>query len=201
MAESKTPAPRLFLFGAVAGIFIGFLLHNLLAQHQPLLTSKLLDWPFLIFVLLVCLVGLFFDSLMAAISRGELTIGWGKDQSISIRNLSNAVSGELDPIKEDVENLKEAIGRLQTGASSLVNPSPPVQAADDSAGLKAKTIRLREALTNPKYKWRTIERLASIIASSEDDALRLLLNMDDVRLSRSMTGAQIAGLRSRVGSA
>jgi hypothetical protein len=213
MEEPKLWVWRLCGVSAALGFAAGFLLSNSLHGSQgSLLSSKLLDWPFLTFFLLVCFVVLFFDSLSSLLTRGELTIAWSKDQSVKLRNLSAAVSGELTPIQEDIDRLKNDVLRLKEqlddgastkGLNAPIDSLPSnAQIADPSdAVVKAQTRRLREALEDSTYKWRSIERLSSIVGSSEDEVIRLLVTQDDIRLSRSMTGHQIAGLRSRVGSA
>lgn len=71
-----------------------------------------------------------------------------------------------------------------------------------AAGLeKARAKRLKDALSNPDYKWRTVDRLATILGTTQDEVVKLVLAQEDMRLSRSMTGSQIAGLISRVGPA
>ena len=212
MKESKSLSWRLFAVGVAIGFVGGFLLRTLYGSHESILTSKLLDWPFLTFVLLASFVGLFFDSLASLIARGEFTIAWSKDQSVKIRNLSAAVSGELSPLQEDIEALKSAVASLQGHPNKMADTegiNAPVSefissstiSATNTGIVEAQKRRLREALDNPKYKWRSVERLAAVAGLSEDEVIGLLLTQDDVRLSRSMTGHQIAGLRSRVGSA
>ena len=199
------------LIGLIVGVIVGFAVGHL-RSHQGLLTSKLLDWPFLTFVLLLLFVISFYSAIRAALSRGELTIGWGKDQSIKISNLGSEISGELDPLKEDIEGLKKAVRSLEieVGVAGTVEGlqaagAPPVEEAATTMtqGMSLRDIRLlrlRELLSSPKYMWRSVDRLAKAIAMSETDTQELLVAMDDVRLSRGISGNQIAGLRSRVGS-
>jgi hypothetical protein len=59
--------------------------------------------------------------------------------------------------------------------------------------------RLREALEHPKYTWRTLERLASLSGSSEDEVLEILLLDPEIQLSRGKRGKKrIAALKSRI---
>jgi TIR domain len=64
---------------------------------------------------------------------------------------------------------------------------------------RAAKIRLREALSHPAYRWRSLQRLAAAAGVSEEMAADLLRADDEVRFSRGRGGNIIAGLRSRVG--
>jgi hypothetical protein len=200
------------LIAMLIGIAFGYLASNLVKYRQPIPLSKLLDWPVITFVIVVAFFMLFSDAPEGVISKGELTIGWGKDQNIQIRNLSSAVSGELSPLQEDIDALKVAVAKLNDQSNNDLplrnipgsNLSSEVRDLSASGNRKPGlseliAAQLREALGNPRYKWRTVERLAGIAGVSEDHVLSILTTLDDVRLSRSMTGHQIAGLRTRVG--
>ena len=59
--------------------------------------------------------------------------------------------------------------------------------------------RLKDALLNHRFSWRTIERVAYDAAISEDLAADLLRADPQVRFSKAKSGNVIVGLRSRVG--
>lgn len=59
--------------------------------------------------------------------------------------------------------------------------------------------RLAEALSSPKYKWRTLQRVAIEAAISEERAADLLRSDLTVRFSKGRSQKVIVGLRSRVG--
>jgi hypothetical protein len=183
------------LIAMLIGIAFGYLASNLVKYRQPIPLSKLLDWPVITFVIVVAFFMLFSDAPEGVISKGELTIGWGKDQNIQIRNLSSAVSGELSPLQEDIDALKVAVAKLndQSNNDLPLRNIPGSNLSSEVRDLSASGNR------KPGYKWRTVERLAGIAGVSEDHVLSILTTLDDVRLSRSMTGHQIAGLRTRVG--
>jgi hypothetical protein len=61
--------------------------------------------------------------------------------------------------------------------------------------------RLLEALRHPRFKWRSLDALASAAAVPVDVAAELLRADTDVRFSRGKSRKIIAGLRSRVGDA
>lgn len=59
--------------------------------------------------------------------------------------------------------------------------------------------RLAEALSGPKYKWRTLQRVAIEAAISEERAADLLRSDANIRFSKGKSQKMIVGLRSRVG--
>jgi hypothetical protein len=59
--------------------------------------------------------------------------------------------------------------------------------------------RLSEALQNQRFKWRSLERVATEAGISKDTAADLLRADDQVRFSKGKSGEVIVGLRSRVG--
>jgi hypothetical protein len=241
MGQNVQPAKlkwRLLLTALIIAIPSGLAIYSLFPNKQSLLDSKIFEWPFLAFILLISVVVLFYESLSSVLSRGELTIAWSKDQSVRVSNLSAAISGELDPIREDINALKKAVEEIKNGArhragtgrgrpllgdvtQHLVADSNDGGAGeniqDDAAVLaidnlvagnvsasgveKARIEKLRDALSNPDYKWRTVDRLATILGIAQDDVVKLVMTQNDVRLSRSISGNQIAGLTARVGRA
>ena len=70
-----------------------------------------------------------------------------------------------------------------------------VQKLNDDRGIQR---RLTEALSNPKYRWRTLGRVAAETAISEEQAADLLRSDPSVRFSRGKSREIIVGLRFRV---
>jgi predicted metal-dependent peptidase len=64
---------------------------------------------------------------------------------------------------------------------------------------KAIRSRLDEALSHPRYKWRSLDKLAVAAAIPVATATAMLRADDRVRFSRGSSGNVIVGLRSRVG--
>jgi hypothetical protein len=58
--------------------------------------------------------------------------------------------------------------------------------------------RLDEALSHPRYKWRSLEKVAAAAALPVDKVAAILQMDDRVRFSRGSSGNIIVGLRSRV---
>lgn len=89
-------------------------------------------------------------------------------------------------------------------AADLSAPTEPDQGGPDIAGQgngKAIRLRLDEALSHPRYKWRSLEKVATTAGISVERATALLQEDDRVRFSRGRGGDTIVGLRSRVGDA
>lgn len=59
--------------------------------------------------------------------------------------------------------------------------------------------RLEESLRQPRFKWRTLRRIAEEAAVSDEKAADLLRSNPEVRFGKSGSGEVIVGLRSRVG--
>lgn len=57
---------------------------------------------------------LFFDPLAALLSRRNMRINWGKDNSIVISDLSSEVDKDLATIFEKIDAMEESLHKLQT---------------------------------------------------------------------------------------
>lgn len=86
-------------------------------------------------------------------------------------------------------------------ATDLIGPAAaaPVNAgaAEISADVAIKS-RIDEALSHPRYKWRSLDKVAAAAAIPVDRAAALLQADNRVRFSRGRSGNIIVGLRSRV---
>ena len=153
---------------------------------------KLLEWPFLLFVALMSFWYLFRKEIRAILGRGDILLSWG-DRSIHLRELSKSLDEELDPIRDDIEELRlSAAKNMPPGA---VDTSRVV---DDDDMERVKT-RVRGALERSKFQWRSIERLAGASGVDEKRVLEIIRADPTIRLSVGKSGRQIAGLRTRVG--
>jgi hypothetical protein len=63
---------------------------------------------------------------------------------------------------------------------------------------KAIRSRIDEALSHPRYKWRSLDKVAAAAAIPVDRAIAMLQTDDHVRFTRARSGKMIVGLRSRV---
>lgn len=58
--------------------------------------------------------------------------------------------------------------------------------------------RIDEALSHPRYKWRSLDQVAAAAAIPVDRAIAILQADDRVRFTRARSGKMVVGLRSRV---
>jgi TIR domain len=86
-------------------------------------------------------------------------------------------------------------------AADLIAPSGLTPADAEAAGLntdKAIKSRIDEALNHPRFKWRSLDKVAAAAAIPADRAAAILQVDNRVRFGRGKTGNLIVGLRSRV---
>lgn len=156
---------------------------------------KLLDWPFLLFVFLCFFVAIFKKQLLGILNRGDITVSWGKDRTIRLRELSDSLDEELDPIREDIRALKDDLEMLKErgqGKGVALQSSAGIS-SDKTAALK----RMKDALADGRFRWRSLERLAIIGALNEDNAVDLLRSDPEVVFSLGKSGRRIARLQMR----
>jgi hypothetical protein len=94
------------------------------------------------------------------------------------------------PFPDDVE------GQVRKWIQAQSPPAALDHEDGEHAGIRA---RLAKALKHPKFKWRSIERVAAEAAVSVERAAELLRSDPEVRFSKGKSGKIIVGLCSRVG--
>lgn len=162
---------------------------------------KLLDWPFLLFIILCLFLILFLRQLRGILDRGDITISWGENRTIRITDLSKSLDEELDPIRDEIEAIKKAVEYLESKAQVPIQERiVPIQdekhQESDSKKVEAQK-RMLEALGSEKFHWRSIERLAVIGGVSEDEALDILRSDPRVVLSVGKSRRRIASLKTK----
>ena len=160
-------------------------------QHVLL---KLLDWPFLLFLILCAVLVLFRQQLAALFSRGDISISWGEGRSIELRQLSNHLDEELDPLRDEIECLKQGVAELQAQAgvpdeNCIVPSATQALSAEEEEQVSQ---RMQQALQSGEYRWRSLERLAAVSGVPEGEALKVLRSHPDVVLGTDKSGRQIA---------
>jgi hypothetical protein len=233
--QPKLSLSILVVIALLVGVLIGIAGYHLVMSHSSTEIEKFLDWPFIAFVGVALFVLLFFDPLAALLSRRNMRINWGKDNSIVIGDLSNELDKAVAPILERIDALEEALHKLQAESerSSWRNSSPllaysklastpedkipqekteaslleevkaaertpnPAELWSTAESRKHAEKRVREALSDPKWVWRTVERLAVLAGISEGEVLDICRSQDDIVLGRAKNGQAVARLRSR----
>jgi hypothetical protein len=159
---------------------------------------KLLDWPFLLFIVLILFIWLFREQLRALFNRENILIKWG-DKSILLRDLGKNIEQDVDSkfelIQEEQETPKKTVSDTsakKTQGVQFVNDEQANTAASTSEALN----RMKEALMSPSFRWRTLSRLAAIACISELEAKALLPSLG-VDFDVNKSGQPIVKLKSR----
>lgn len=151
---------------------------------------KLLDWPFLIFLVLVWFIWYFRVQLRALLNRENILIKWG-DKIIFLRDLGKNIEQDLDSKFDSIQ------GEQKTANESAAKKPHGVEFLNttDLANTDALD-RMKEALMSPAFRWRTLARLAAIAGVSESEA-KLLLPSLGVDFDINKTGQPIVKLKTR----
>jgi hypothetical protein len=88
------------------------------------------------------------------------------------------------------EDLVASVKRTQGGNY------PPTTEPENDEAIRS---RIDDALSHPRFKWRSLDKVAAVAAVTVERATEILLADDRVRFSRGKSGEVIVGLRSRVG--
>lgn len=127
-------------------------------------------------------------------SRGDIAIDSGTG-NIRLRELSEKFDQKVDPVREELAALQEAVKALagQMGSRSLSDesPTPTPSTAQDKEG------RLLEALASPRFIWRSIPRLAQLAAIPESAVRDILSSNPEIVLGADKAVNQLARLRGR----
>lgn len=162
------------------------------------ITLKLLDWPMLLFVAIAIVVTIFHNQIASALG-GDIRISWGTGR-IRIKQLSKNLDKELDPIRDEIDRIKEAVTVLES-ASARTAGAPPMQPTETKplmAEDQQKAFdRMLDALRDGRYVWRSIERLAIIGRVSEAQAHEMLLGSAKVVVGTSKAQRPLARLKTR----
>jgi len=88
---------------------------------------------------------------------------------------------------------------LAADLMAMAERTPADEGAMEMGTDRAIKSRLDEALSHPRYKWRSLDKLADAAAVPVATATAILQADERVRFSRGKSGNIIVGLRSRVG--
>jgi hypothetical protein len=119
--------------------------------------------------------------------------GVALDAASGVRRLYERLAAELSCASPQVDHAQLAGEVAALGA-------PP--STDDLLRIETDRhvqTRLMNALAHPRYRWRSLDRLAAESAVSPELAADSLRGNPDVRFGRGRSGNVIVGLQSRVG--
>ena len=158
----------------------------------------LLDWPFLLFGILVIFVWRYKSEVASLMSRGDIQIGWGENKFIKLKDISDGFDQEIDPLRDEIQILRDELASI-TNKNSDYDPSDlsnkKTEMTDEQK--QAATKKMIDGLENHQYRWRSINRLATNVGIAENDALDLLRLHPEVVLGVGKTGRQIARKKER----
>lgn len=160
-----------------------------MTNEQIAFVSKFLDWPFLAFVLLLIAIFVLRKPLSNALSRGLITLTWG-EKSFTISELPEQLNENFAPVTDDIEEIRSRLEKIEQALPALHENIIP---GDDAAARE----RMLNALGDGQYRWRSIERLASIGGVEREKAGDILRSLDEVVFSTGKSGRTIARLSNR----
>lgn len=178
-------------------------------KHTADIVIALLNWPFLLTLLLTVLLVRFRAQVGELLSRGDIQLSWGEGKSIQLRELSDNLDMDLQPIQDDLEGLKQEVATLRKkveaadgqplsfgapGEEESQPPEPPQPTGEEPTSPQS---RMREALDDKRFQWRSLERLASVGGLNEQEAAGILSTDADVVLGTDKYGRRIAKQKSR----
>ena len=159
-----------------------------------------LDWPFLLFILIIVLALIFRDKITNLLERGDIQISWGENKHIKLKELSDGIDQELDPLKEEIEELKSQLNHLLSTHHNEPDSSDIKDEhthEENNDRIKAGEQRIIDGLKYHQNRWRSIQKLASISGLNESETLDILRSNPDIVLSTAKSKRQIARLKTR----
>jgi len=165
-----------------------------------LIGKHLLGAPFLTFLSIILVVGIFYNPLRVLLSRGALTIKWG-DAEISVTDIESNIDVEIANIEskltamaDEIEALKKPHGSDEKDASSS-GVIEAIRSAFSEVTSKEMAVIISH-LGTTKYKWRNLATLAKRTGFDADkvDSLASSFPLLIIR-SKSKTGNVIYRLR------
>lgn len=165
-----------------------------------LLIEKLLDWPFLLFILVVGGVITFYSQVSAWLSRvsevelsnGALKFKIGKDE-VPLESLDSTITARLREMQEEIEELK-SVGNLKISAAAKHHP-PSTETP--SALTEILMSHVYPMLESNLWLGRYVSTLAKAAAVTEEAMLEFCRSRDDIGLFKD--GERwVAALASRL---
>lgn len=148
------------------------------------LTLKLLDWPFLLFLVAIFMIFILRGQLKTLVKRSSLKISWG-DKSIELNELSDNLDQDIDPIKERLDFIEEALDKLNCKEVSFKSE----QASEPTPQQEKKVINALNAKS--KYHYRTAKGIARETKVPFSVASHILSRSKKVKVVKSRDGREL----------
>ena len=142
-------------------------------------------------VIPLCHAGLRLRDLPMPLSARQ---GLALDDAEGLRGLYNRIAAILH-----CQVLQRSYNALALELGRTGEPDADPAMANTLSTDQAIRSRLDEALSHPRFKWRSLDKAAAVAGITVDVATQLLQRDQRVRFSRGQSGNVIVGLRSRVG--
>ena len=175
---------------------------------------KLLDWPFLLFVIIVGFVALFHKQIANilghefSIKLKELEVRFNALKKEVKEEVGDEMQQELDPLRDDLDTAPRETRKIKTattgshlggsqvetgapGAPDTIGAttSPAAQGAyGDQRDDEAIRRRMKTALEDERYRWQAISRLGDLAGIDEEHATSILRADPDVVLGKGKSG-------------
>ena len=171
------------------------MIEEFFVTHKELL-GRLLDWPFLLFILLILGAVIFRKEFRALLGRGDITISWGEGRSIRLHDISEHLDKEMDQIRDELDIVKEAVHKFHSTSKDYV--AEQHRSEDLSHTERGEALsRMKDSLKHGRWRWRTLERLAIISGITEKEALTILRGDPEVNLGQDKKSNYIAKIKHR----
>jgi hypothetical protein len=112
------------------------------------------------------------------------------------QEVKEEIAQDVDPLRDELDAVKEQNLPAQGTMPPPTGAAPPAPTAPSMSPLTPLD-RMKQALEDPRYRWRSVERLSHIAGVPEADALKILRDDAAIVLGMGKSGREIARLKSR----
>lgn len=164
------------------------------SPSKKFLADSLLDWPFLLVLVIIYVLIRFYGPLGEAIKHrgfsfeiGGNKVSVGRAIEAMDEEMKDSLSGFQDTMERvrdqqtQIDELKDAIVKLKEGTPVAEKIAIESAAAAQTPGQKDEAAwrLVRNALLHGKYVWRSLERLSMLAGVSMDEMQRILADHHD----------------------
>jgi hypothetical protein len=144
--------------------------------------KQLLNWPFLLFLFSFFFLIRYHKIIDSILSR-LTNLKWG-DKEIIISEIREEFKKDLDPVRTELYEFEKRGSNLQQDTSQTSSREDP-------------EVTITAALSGVySDQWRSIERLAYILGTTEYDTLKIIKNYKNIEISEDSSGRTIARIPS-----
>jgi hypothetical protein len=120
----------------------------------------------------------------------------GKKIEEAKQEVKEEIAQDVDPLRDELDAVKEQNLPAPGTMPPPTGAAPPAPTAPSMSPLTPLD-RMKQALEDPRYRWRSVERLSHIAGVPEADALKILRDDAAIVLGMGKSGREIARLKSR----